>query len=76
MIPFLFTPLGRYIAIAACVVILGLGIYYKIRADAVAEIEAAAQADILRRTQNAVNASDKLDNSDSGLLKPDKYRRD
>ena len=76
MIAFLLTPIGRYIAIAIVAVAAVSGVYYKIRADAVAEMEAAAQADILRRTQNAVNAGDRVDNSDSGLLKPDKYRRD
>lgn len=76
MIPFLLTPIGRYAAIIFCIVVVSLGIYYKIRADAVADMEAAAQADILRRTQNAIRAGDSVDNSDNGLLKPDRNRRD
>ena len=76
MIAVLLTPIGRYVAIAVLAVIVVSGVYYKIRADAVADMEAAAQTDILRRTQNAVNAGDRVDNSDGGLLKSDKYRRD
>lgn len=76
MIAFLLTPIGRYIAIAVLSVAILLGIYLKIRSDAVADVEAAAQADALRRTQNAVRAGDSIDNTDGGLRKPDKYRRD
>lgn len=76
MIAFLLTPIGRYIAIAVISFAILLGIYYKIRSDAVSEMEAAAKADILRRTQNAIRAGDNVDNSDSGLLKPDRNRRD
>jgi len=72
----LFTPLGRY-AIAGVVILMTLtGIYYKIRRDAVAEIEAAALADVLRRTQNAVRAGDAVDVSPDGLLKSDGHKRD
>jgi len=76
MIAFLLTPIGRHIAIATLTIALLLGIYYKIRSDAVADMEAAAKADILRRTQNAIRAGDSVDNSDGGLLKPDRNRRD
>ena len=76
MITFLLTPIGRYIAMAIAVIVILLGIYYKIRADAVSDMESAAQADILRRTQNAIRAGDSVDNSDSGLRKPDRNRRD
>ena len=61
MFSLLFTPLGRYLAIGAVVVMVLGGIYFKIRADAVAEIEAAALADALRRTQNAINAGSAVD---------------
>jgi hypothetical protein len=64
----LFTPLGRYLAIGAVVVMVLGGIYFKIRADAVAEIEAAALADALRRTENAVNAGSAVD------VRPDRLR--
>ena len=76
MFSLLFTPLGRY-AIAGVVILMTLtGIYYKIRRDAVAEIEAAALADVLRRTQNAVRAGDAVDVSPYGLLKSDGHKRD
>jgi high-affinity K+ transport system ATPase subunit B len=57
----LFTPVGRYLAIGAAVVMVLGGVYFKIRADAVAELEAAALADALRRTQNAINAGGAVD---------------
>ena len=76
MIAFLLTPIGRYIAAGVVIIAVLFGVYLKIKSDAVAEMEAAAKADILRRTQNAVRAGDSVDNSDSGLLKPDRNRRD
>jgi len=50
----LFTPLGRYAIMGFIILSIMTGVYYKIRRDAVAEIEAAATEDILRRTRNAV----------------------
>ena len=76
MFSLLFTPVGRYLAMAAAVVVVLGGIYFKIRADAIAEVEAAAMADVLRRTQNAVTAGDAVDVSPDGLLKSDGHRRD
>jgi len=72
----LFTPLGRY-AIIAVVAIMALGgIYMKIRSDAIAEVEAAAVSDALRRTQDAVRAGDAIDVTPDGLLKSDGHKRD
>lgn len=76
MIPFLLTPIGRYVAIAAVIVVVLGGIYYKIRADAVAEIQAAAQADVLRRTQNAIHAGDSVADDPAKLRERDKHQRD
>ena len=76
MFSLLFTPLGRYLAAAVAVVAILGGIYFKIRADAIAEVEAAATADALRRTQNAIRAGDAVDVSPTGLLKSDGHRRD
>ena len=76
MFSLLFTPLGRYLVLGAAIVVVALGIYGKIRADAVAEIEAAAVSDALRRTQNAVRAGDAVDVTPDGLLKSDGHRRD
>jgi len=76
MIAFLFTPVGRYVAIGIIVFMAASGAYWKIRADAVAEIEAAATADAIRRMQNAVNAGDRVDVSPDGLLKSDGHKRD
>ena len=76
MIAFLFTPVGRYVAIGIIVFMAASGAYWKIRADAVAEIEAAAQADVLRRTQNALTAGDAINTSPDKLREPDGNARD
>jgi len=72
----LFTPMGRYLGIAVAVVITLGGVYFKIRADAIAEVEAAAVSDALRRTQDAVRAGDAVDVTPDGLLKSDGHKRD
>lgn len=76
MFSLLFTPVGRYLTVAFLVIMILSGVYFKIRADAVAEIEAAAVADVLRRTQNAIRAGDAVDTSPDGLLKSDGHKRD
>jgi high-affinity K+ transport system ATPase subunit B len=76
MIAFLLTPIGRYVAVAAIVVLALTGVYYKIRADAIAEVEAAAQADVLRRTQNAIHAGDSVADDPAKLRERDKHQRD
>ena len=76
MFSLLFTPLGRYAIMAFIAIAVLSGVYYKIRADAVAEVEAAATADVLRRTRNAVGASDALDLSPDRVRDPDQHRRD
>ena len=76
MFSILFTPIGRYAIIAAIVVLTLSGVYFKIRSDAIAEVEAKAIADVLRRTQDAIRAGDAVDVSPYGLLKSDGYRRD
>ena len=72
----LFTPVGRYAIMAFIAIVVLSGVYFKIRADAAAEVKAAATADVLRRTQNAVGASDALDLSPDRVRDPDKHRRD
>lgn len=76
MIAFLLTPIGRYVAITAIIVLALGGIYYKIRADAVADMEVAAQADVLRRTQNAIHAGDSVADDPAKLRERDKHQRD
>ena len=72
----LFTPVGRYAAIGLIILMTLTGVYYKIRRDAVAEVEAAATADVLRRTRNAVDASDAVNISPDRVRDPDQHRRD
>jgi high-affinity K+ transport system ATPase subunit B len=72
----LFTPVGRYLTMAFLVIMILSGVYFKIRADAVAEIEAAAMADALRRTQNAIRAGDTVDTSPERVRDADRNKRD
>jgi high-affinity K+ transport system ATPase subunit B len=72
----LFTPIGRYAIIAVIVMLTLSGVYFKIRSDAIAEVEAKAVADALRRTQDAVRAGDAVDVTPDGLLKSDGHKRD
>lgn len=75
MIPFLFTPIGRWLAgIGVALLILG-GLYVKIRVDAERRIEAQGARDTLTRTQDAVRAGDNVDVSPDGLRSDDGYRR-
>ena len=75
MIPFLFPPIGRNIALGAIIVALFAGLYWKIRSDAVAEAEARRQQVELERLQNAIRAGDSVDVSPDGLRKPDRFIR-
>ena len=75
MFSLLFTPIGRYAIIAVVVMMMLGGIYAKIRSDAIAEVEAAATSDALRRTENALRAGDSVDVSTGGLRQPDKFQR-
>jgi high-affinity K+ transport system ATPase subunit B len=72
----LFTPLGRYILIGGLIVMALGGVYFKIRADAVAEIQAAATADALRRTENAIAAGDAVSKFPNRVRDADRNERD
>ena len=72
----LFTPVGRYAVMAFTAIAVLSGVYYKIRRDAVAEVEAAATADVLRRTGNAIRFGDAVNTSPDRVRDPDQHRRD
>ncbi|CAB4124890.1 hypothetical protein UFOVP63_39 [uncultured Caudovirales phage] len=76
MIAFLLTPIGRYVGIAIIVFISLTGIYYKIRNDAVAEMEAKANIEIIRRTNEAIIAGDRVDITVDRVRDRDKFQRD
>lgn len=76
MIPFLFTPIGRYITIAVAAFLVLAGIYVKIRAEAVADYKAEATQEVLERTQNAIRAGDGALISPDRLLQDDGHKRD
>ena len=76
MIPFLFTPIGRYLALGAIVAALGVGLYWKIRSDAIAQERARQQQIELERIRDAIRAGDAV-NVDPGRLRdPDRFNRD
>ena len=72
----LFTPVGRYAVMGVIIVMALSGVYYKIRRDAVAEVEAAATAYVLRRTGNAIRFGDAVNTSPDRVRDPDQHRRD
>lgn len=76
MIALLLSPLGRYLLIGGILVLAIGGWYLKVRSDAKAEVEAAAQADALRRTQDAIRAGDSIDVRPDRLREPDRNSRD
>jgi hypothetical protein len=76
MIALLFSPLGRYLAIGGVILAVLAGGYFKIRSDAHAEVEAEAQADALRRTQDALRAGDAIDVRPDRLRETDRNARD
>jgi hypothetical protein len=76
MMGLLFSPLGKYILIGGMVLSVLGGVYLKIRSDAIAEVTAAAQADALRRVQNAISSGDNAAVSPDRLLDNDGHRRD
>jgi hypothetical protein len=76
MITLLFTPLGRYIAIGGVVLVALFGVYIKIRADAVEDMKAKAQADIIERTKDALDAANSVDLTPERLRDTDGHRRD
>ena len=74
--PFLFTPLGKYLTIALAVLVIGGGLYWKVRSDGASDVIIRGTADVLKRTQDAIRAGNSVDTTDGGLRKPDGYNRD
>ena len=76
MTAFLFTPFGRYIAIGGISLIAIFGLYLKVRADAVEDMKAKVQADIIERTKDALDAASSVDLNPERLRESDGHRRD
>ena len=72
----LFTPIGRYLAVGVTIIVILIGVYWKIKSDAIAEVEAAATTDAIRRMENAVRAGDNAGIGPDRLLQNDGHRRD
>lgn len=75
MIPFLFTPLGRYLALGAMMVVLAGSLYWKIRSDAIAYEQSRRQHIELERIRDAIRAGDSVDVDPSRLREPDRFIR-
>lgn len=75
MIPFLFTPIGRYLALGALAITVAGGLYWKIRSDAIAYAEARRAQFELERLRDAITAGDSVDVSPDGLRNPDRFIR-
>ncbi len=75
ILPFLLSPIGRYVALGAIAVVVCTGLFWKIRSDAVALAEARRIEIELERLQNAIRAGDSVDVSPDGLRKPDRFIR-
>lgn len=76
MIALLFTPLGRYIAIGGVLLLTLFGVYLKVKKDAIADMKAKAQADIIERTKDALDAASSVDLNPERLRESDGHRRD
>jgi hypothetical protein len=76
MIGLLFSPLGRYIVIGGAVIMALTGVYFKIRSDAIEDMKAKAQADIIERTKDALDAANSVNLSPDRLRDSDGHRRD
>lgn len=72
----LFSPLGKYLVVGGFTLFILGGAYLKIRSDAVAGVQAAAQADALRRVQDAITSGDNAVVSPDRLFESDGHRRD
>lgn len=75
MIPFLFTPIGRYLALGAILVAFAGGMYWKIRSDAIAYEQSRRQQIELERIRDAIRAGDSVDVDPSRLREPDRFIR-
>lgn len=76
MFSVLFTPIGRYSVIIMVGIALCMYGIHRIKEDAIAGVEAAANADALRRVQNAVRAGDAVNVSPDRVRESDGHRRD
>ena len=76
MISLFFSPLGRYVTIGGSILVILLGIYLKIRADAVDGMKARAQSDIIERTKDALDAANSVNLNPERLRDNDGNRRD
>lgn len=76
MFSFLLSPIGRYAALAVLAIALTTYGIHSIKQQAVAEIEAKANKDELKRIGNAVTAGDAVDINPDRVRDTDGHKRD
>ena len=76
MIALLFTPIGRYVAMALIAFAVLGGVYYSIRANAVAQYEAKATQDAIKRTDEAIAAGDAVSVDPARVRQRVQFERD
>jgi hypothetical protein len=76
VIGFLFSPIGRFISAVGGVLLAIATIYGKGRRDARQNLESEANADVLKRTQSAIRAGDRVSTDPDKLRESDGHRRD
>lgn len=72
----LFSPIGRYIAIAVAGITLIAGVYMKVKSDARSEFRNEITQDALKRVENAVRSGDNVNADPERLRDPDRACRD
>lgn len=78
-LPFMLSPIGRWITIGIALMALCIGAYLKIQSDAAERVITRQQVQELKRLQNALDADERtrrLLADPDGLRSDDGFRRD
>lgn len=78
-LPFLLSPIGRWLTIGVFLMALCVGAYLKIQKDAADRVISRQQVQEMKRLQNALEADERVRRSladPDGLLTNDGFRRD
>ena len=79
LFPLLFSPIGRWLTIGVCLMMLCVGAYLKIQKDAADRVISRQQMQDMKRLQNALDADERtrrLLADPDGLRANDGFRRD
>ena len=79
LFPLLFSPIGRWLTIGVCLMMVCVGAYLKIQKDAADRVITRQQMQDMKRLQNALDADERtrrLLADPDGLRANDGFRRD